>query len=161
MAKQAQASTKAGKTPPAPAKRKGRAFQPALRWSLTRAAKEFGFQRTELETRRRAAHILPGDDQCFATQQICAMCFGDKRLADTKRAEAEAAAAIRRNMREEGALLPTDSVKNALDPIGIILRQKICASSLTETEKDEMLADIGSGLAAIDWEKVAKDANKK
>lgn len=141
------------KTPPESGKRNGG----PVRWTITRAAIECGLQPTQLKAKRVAADIHPGTDHKFSTRQILAMIYGDKAQADARRAVADAAAAVRRDQREAGELLPTATAKHAFDPIGIILRQKICASSMTENEKDEMLADIERGILAIDWEKLAKE----
>ena len=80
----------------------------------------------------------------------------DKALADATTAQANAEAAVRRNKREAGELMPTIIAISAHDAVDIVVRQKICASSMTENEKDEILADIESAIAAIDWKKLAQ-----
>lgn len=156
----AKTAPRRSEAPPRPVKRTGRPRLEAIRWTITRASAEFGKERTYLDIQRRRLHILPASDGKYSTSQVCAMIYTDKAMADARRAEADAETAVRRNMRESGEMLPTALASAALDPLGIILRQKICASSMTEAEKDEMLADITSGIAAIDWEKLAQENRK-
>ncbi len=155
----ARKPAKAAKTPTAPVKRNGVGRKEPIRWTLKRAAIECGLQVTQLQTKRLAADIHPGEDHKFSTRQILAMIFGDKAQADTRRAEAEAQAAIRRNLRQDGELIPTAVAIALVDPIMVIIRQKICASSLTDSEKDDMLADLERA-KELDWGKAAKNAAK-
>lgn len=141
-------------------KRKGNKHEAGKRWTLVSASREFGSHREQMERARRANHIEPGEDNRFSTKQICAMVFGDKQLADARRAEADAESAIRRNLREDLELLPTQAAGAATDPVLIVLRQQICSSSLSEAEKDDMLEGIESGLKNIDWRAIAKRSLK-
>lgn len=136
-------------------RRKGKALAPPLRWNLQRAAREFGAHRETLEKQRRALVIEPGPDQMFTTAQICAMVYGDKQRADITRAQEDAIAAQRRNARESGELIPTAKAVALVEPIMVLVRQKICASSMTEGEKDEILADLERA-GEIDWAKACR-----
>ncbi len=159
--KQGKSTPRAQKPAPASAKRAGRPKLEPIRWTIHKAAVEFGKERTFIDQLRRRKHIEPAKDGKFSTLQIVEMLFTDKAKADAISAQANAEAAVRRNQREAGELIPTREVNTVLDPIGIILRQKICASSMTEYEKDEMLADLEKQISAIDWEKVARNTLEK
>jgi hypothetical protein len=162
------------KAKPAPAKKKpasrqsakvkgrptgGVANSRAMRWSLNFAAQEFGIDRNVVDRSRRHLGIEPGADGMFSTKQICAMIFGDKQLADAKRAEADAESAIRRNQREAGELIPTSVAVALVEPIMVVVRQKICALPISDAEKDDVLADLFAA-KDLDWAKAAREAMK-
>lgn len=52
----------------------------------------------------------------------------------------------------EAELIPTVAVSKLCEKVVIVMRQKICASSLTEAEKHEILTNL-TRMADIDWAK--------
>ena len=138
---------------------KGRPTTQALRWNLQQAASEFGMHREGLEKRRRAIGIDPGEDGKFSTRDIAAMVFGDKEAETIGKIAAERIGQEMKNAREAGEVMPTASAAKVAERFLVPCRQRILSSSLTDEEKDELLADL-VGLGEVDWMKEARSANK-
>jgi len=131
-------------------RKSGPHLKAALRWTLNNAAKEFGAHREKLERRRRALDIQPGNDDCFSSREVAAMLFGDRDAELTGKIAAERKGQELKNARTEGELVPTAAVMKLCERVVIVIRQKICTSSLTESEKDEILNDLVR-LGETDW----------
>lgn len=129
----------------------------SFRWSINRAAVEFGADNSTLERRRRAAGIEPGEDGCYSTRDVAAMIFGDKEAETIRKISAEARQVELKNAITEGELIPVSSVIKICARVLVPVRQKILSSSLSEQERHDMLEDLVA-LATKDWTKEALDA---
>ncbi len=128
----------------------------AFRWSINRAAMEFGADNMTLEKRRRAAGIEPGEDGYYSTRDIASLIFGDKEAETIRKISAEARQVELKNAITEGELIPVASVIKICARILVPVRQKILSSSLSEQERHDMLEDLVA-LATKDWTKEALD----
>jgi hypothetical protein len=121
---------------------------PRLRWTITQAASEFPVAHNTLADRIRKGGFEPGEDGKWSTAQICAAIFGDLRGEQTRETKARADKLEIQNLKTLGLVLDKDVVQNFCTGFGMILRKEILASSMTEEEKDESLANIKALLDA-------------
>jgi hypothetical protein len=119
-----------------------------LRWTIGRAATEFPISAKTLAERIKKAGIEPADDGKFSTDQICRACFGDLRGEQTRETKARADKLEIQNLKTLGLVVDKDVVQNFCTGFGMILRKEILASSMTDEEKDESLANIKALLDA-------------
>ena len=134
--------------------------QEALRWTIQRAATEFGHDRTQLERRRRALGIEPGDDGCFTSQDIALMIFGDKEAEQIGLIAAQRREVEMRNQRAEGELMPVERVAILGERYVTAVRQVVLNSRLSDAEKKDALEEIVQ-LQETDWSHEAREAAKK
>jgi hypothetical protein len=114
----------------------------AIRWTIDRAAGEFPIQRNTLAKRLRAGGIEPGPDGKFSTGQICDATFGDLRGEQTRETKARADKLEIQNLRTLDRVIDKNVVKEFCSGVCIVLRREILASTMTDEEKDECLANI-------------------
>lgn len=129
----------------------------AVRWSMYRAAQEFGTNERTLKKRQLALGIQPGEDGFFSSKDVAAMLFGDKEAETIRKISAEARGQELKNAVTEGELIPLASVLEICRRIIVPIRQRILSSSMSETERHDALADLVS-LGEVDWSKEAGDA---
>ena len=134
--------------------------EPAIRWTLNLAAREFGVHREHLERRRRVLGIEPGKDGHFTSQELARMLFGDKE-AETIAEIVERRKKLERENREaDGELVAVERVCILGERYVAAVRQVILNSSLSETEKQEALSEIVQ-LGETDWTAEAKATAKE
>lgn len=131
-------------------KREGRPTSKALRWTLQQAATEFGNDRTQLERRRRALFIEPGEDGCFSSREIAALIFGDKEAEIIGKLAAERKHIEIKNAQLEAELVPTAAVCQLMEGMFVVIRQKICSSKMPQNLITEILEDLVS-MGERDW----------
>jgi hypothetical protein len=124
----------------------------AVRWTINRAAQEFGRDRNALDRMRIKSGIEPGADECFSTQQICAMIYGDKEKAAIKKLEAEARIAERKDAEAAGKMISVESAARINANIAVPIRQMILTSSMPNEERIEILTQI-TRLENVDFSK--------
>lgn len=78
------------------------------------------------------------------------MLFGDREAEEIGKIAAERRGRELANARVEGELIPTADVAKLCEKVVIVVRQKICTSSLDEREKDDILTDLAK-LSDVDW----------
>jgi hypothetical protein len=96
--------------------------------------------------------IEPGADECFSTQQICAMIYGDKEKAAIKKLEAEARIAERKDAEAAGKMISVESAARINANIAVPIRQMILTSSMPNEERIEILTQI-TRLENVDFSK--------
>lgn len=141
------------------AAKRGPTLHKAIRWTLNGAAREFGVHREQLERRRLGLGIEPGEDDCFVSQDIARMMFGDKEAETIGKIAAERSKLERENRAAEGELVAVERVAVLGERFVAAVRQVILNSSLSETEKGEALSEIVQ-LKEVDWTAEAKGASR-
>lgn len=128
-----------------------------IAWSLNMAAREFGVHREQLERRRTALGIAGDAKGLFTTQEIGRMMFGDKEAEALGKLAAERGKIERDNARADGDTIPVSVVLRIGARFTVTARQQILTSSMTDAEKDELLAGLME-LGEVDWKQEARDA---
>lgn len=113
-----------------------------IRWSFEMAGAEFGMDRRVVATRAKTAGIEPGKDGKYSTFDIARAIFGDIQGEQLRKTREEADKIALANAKDRNKLVETERVIKFCNGIGVVLRQKLLASSLTDDEKDELLAEI-------------------
>src|SRR4030095_15061651 len=119
-----------------------------MRWTVAAASSEFPIGHQALADRLRKSGQIPGSDKKWSTAQICTAIFGDLRGEQTRETKARADKLEIQNLKTLGLVVDKDVVQNFCTGFGMILRKEILASSMTEEEKDESLANIKALLDA-------------
>jgi len=127
-----------------------------IRWTIERAAAEFGLDRKTLSGRIHNRGIVPADDGKFSTRDICVAIFTDGKAARDKLAEAQEENFVLRNKKLAGELADVALFQQISDSMILVLRQKISDARITQELKNEILRDIQN----IDVHEVVK-ANPK
>lgn len=113
-----------------------------LRWTIDRAASEFGLDRKTLSSRIRNRGILPGEDGKFSTRDICVAVFTDSKAARDKLTEAQEENFVLRNGKLAGELVDAKQCQSLWDATIIALRQKISDAPIPDATKREILKDL-------------------
>ncbi len=142
------------------AKSKGRPADAAIRWVISRAAREFGVHHEQLDRRRRALAIESAEDGCYSSQQIAAMMFGDKEAETIGKLAAERRAVELSNAQRMGELIPTAVAAALVERVLIAVKQRFMSSGLSADEKTAVLEELVS-LDRLDWSEQAKRTAKK
>lgn len=115
----------------------------AIRWTIERAASEFGINPRTLSKRLKTSSAIKGSDGMFSTMQIAAAVFGDYESERTRLTKAQADLAELKLGEEERRLIPREAVLFAWEQIIVGFRQKILnLERMTEQEKSDVLADL-------------------
>ncbi len=152
MAKSARRKPKPAKVVKKPdaRKRPGRPNADAIRWTISQAAREFGWDTTNLERARRAAGVNAGEDGRFSTRQIARVVFGDKESEVIENLRQQRRAAELKYAQASAELIPTASVVKLADKIIVPIRQRIMSSPLADQDKRDILTDL-EALGGMDW----------
>lgn len=113
-----------------------------LRWTVEMASIEYGIDRKVVTKRARLAGIEAGKDGKYSTKDIAGAIYGDLHGEQLRKTREEADRLAIANQKERNELVETPRVMKFCNGIGVVLRQKLLASSLTDAEKDELLAEI-------------------
>lgn len=114
----------------------------AIRWTLIRAASEFGVDRKTMTDRLKSAGIEAGKDDCFSTADICRAIFSDleaEKIRDTRAAAKLKEIAIEDKLRNS---IPVALVEKVWSATIIDLRQKILYAEIPDQTKQEILKDL-------------------
>ena len=117
----------------------------ALRWSVTRAAKEFHVDFKTLTKRLTAAAISPGDDGRYSTQQIARAVYldgGDIDAEKLRKVRLECDLLQLRKDEAENRLLDADKVLQVWSQAVLIVRGTILALPLPEAQRFAILDAI-------------------
>lgn len=114
----------------------------SLRWTVERAALEFGIDRKTLTKRIAARGITPGDDGHFSTREICGAAFSDGEVARAALAVSQTENYDLKNKALAGELGDKELFQKLSDSMVLLLRQKISDSQMPEALKLEILKDI-------------------
>jgi len=112
------------------------------RWSVGRAAAEFGLDPKTLSGRIKAAGVLAGSDGKYSTRDIdCAIhCDYDNEKTRLTKEQADVVALKKAEMLRE--LVPAKLVERVWAGVMADLRQKISFLELPDGKKAEILADL-------------------
>ena len=117
----------------------------ALRWSVTRAAKEFGCDFKTLVKRLTAAGIVPGDDGRYSTQQIARALYldgGDIDAEKLRKVRLECDLLQRKLDEADGRLLDADAVLRCWSLAVLNVRGAVLALPLPEAHRHAILDAI-------------------
>jgi hypothetical protein len=124
-----------------------------LRWTIERAAMEFGLDRKTLSKRIVASSITPGDDGHFSTSEICAAVYSDSKAAKTALDVSHRENYELKNGELARKFADKELFQKLSDDMVLVLRQKISDDSrIPEAAKIEILKDIQN----IDVDEVVK-----
>lgn len=113
-----------------------------LRWSVEKAAKEFGIDRRTLTKNLTAAGISAGDDSRWTTQDMVRAIYGDKDAAELRLTVAKAEALERKNRVADGELVSVDAVLRFNERICAALRETVMALDVPKEAKEQMLTEL-------------------
>ena len=117
----------------------------ALRWSVTRAAKEFHVDFKTLTKRLTAAAVSPGDDGRYSTVEICRALYldgGDIDAEKLRKLRLECDLLQLRKDEAENRLLDADKVLQVWSQAVLIVRGTILALPLPEAQRFAILDAI-------------------
>src|SRR6516165_12283604 len=116
----------------------------ALRWTVMRAAAEFGMHRDTLTKYLRREGIHPGPDGKFSTQEIVKGVYGDLRSEQVRETRARADKLELELAKERQQVIPAPRVFQFLENIFVAVKAKITSSSLSDLEQERILNDLVS-----------------
>jgi len=125
------------------------AAKESIRWTLEKAATEFGLDRTTLSKRITTAGILAGADKMFSTADICAAVFGDIEGEKLREKRHQANLLEMEEEERRGLLLKKSEVYDQIDKLGIELKANIMACNIGEDEKRDILKTMQANLSKI------------
>jgi len=111
------------------------------RWTIHRAAKEFGIHRETLAKRLEAAAVTPS--KAYSTRDICRAVYGDYEREKLRRVKEQADKLASQNELARQSLVRTEEVYLRLAKVFGAMRQRILSSTLTEDEQGDLLNDLG------------------
>ena len=117
----------------------------ALRWSVTRAAKEFACDFKTMVKRLTAAAIVPGDDGRYSTQQIARALYldgGDIDAEKLRKVRLECDLLQRKLDEADGRLLDADAVLRCWSQAVLNVRGAVLALPLPEANRHAILDAI-------------------
>ena len=124
----------------------------SIRWTLNRAALEFGCDPKTVAKGIRARGTLPGPDGKFSTVEIHSALCGDKDREQVRKLKEEADGLALANATRRGELMEVEDFLRAFEPAVIQMKSRILASSLTATEQDAVLNDMSRIASAATYE---------
>lgn len=120
-----------------------------IRWTIERAAREFGIDRRTLSNRLTVIGAQ-AEDGTFSTVQICDAKYGDYDAERTEKTREEKLKLIRERQRDEKQLLPANEVRLAFEKLAAALKSEILSSMhLLPDEKDSILKSLQSSVEAV------------
>lgn len=124
----------------------GRPPDEPCRWTMERAAKEFGCDRKTLSKRLTERGETAGEDGRFSTKQIAdALYIGidlEKQQARLTELKGDIATVELSRIRNE--VLDTETVNRVWENIGVAIRRTVLTSGLSNKEKDHILNELKS-----------------
>jgi phage terminase Nu1 subunit (DNA packaging protein) len=113
-----------------------------LRWTLEKAAMEFGIHRSTLTKKLRQGDAEPGTDGRYSTQQLVSAIFNDATSERTRLYREQADKLAIENSKSRLETIDVETVYKAYEGCFISIRQTILASNLTDVEKSEILGNL-------------------
>jgi len=111
----------------------------STRWSIHKAAQEFGIHRETLGKKLEAQSIRPGKDKAYSTSDICKAIFGDldgERLLLIREQREKLS---REREKDERQLIPSELVERVWCATMIEFRQRVMVCDLPRQQKEELL----------------------
>lgn len=98
----------------------------ALRWTLPKAASEFGIHISTLGKRVKAAGVMPGKDGRYSTRDIAAAVYGDVARQRERYTRARADMAVLDLLERTEQLCPLQYSQFVVESILVAMRQGMC-----------------------------------
>jgi hypothetical protein len=136
-----QTHRKTGRAPSAKRGISGHRFDP-IRWTVNRAADEFGLDRHALSGRLKRSDECPGPDNLFSTQQICRVVFGDLESERIREVRSKADLNEQQLRKQAGQLVDVEDFARRYDPIFTNFVRVVKSSKLTEDDQIEILNEV-------------------
>ena len=118
-----------------------------LRWSIERAASEFGRAPRTVAARLKQSGQTQGEDGKFSTAQVATAIYGDLEGEKLRKTKEDADRLALANATARGELVDRQDFVRRLEPVVIQMKQRILGSGLTHAEQDELLADLAKLLS--------------
>lgn len=112
------------------------------RWSLRGAAAEFGCAIETLRVALRQSGQIAGEDDRYATRQICAALFGDLKAEKTGLTRAQRERIEQENKENAGELIRVDDAIELCGRFAFAARQRILLSKLSDEDKNSVLMEL-------------------
>lgn len=113
-----------------------------LRWTLNKAAEEFGFARQTVKNLVIREGIAPDEDSTYSTRQIVAALFGDLERQKQRRAKAEADLAEMERDERAKELMAVTAVESVwLEALGE-LRNVVLSLDLPADARARVMASL-------------------
>lgn len=119
-----------------------------IRWTLELAASEFGLNPRTLAQRIKRAGVLPGEDKRFSTSDIAASIYDDYERQRTRKTKEEADDIALKNAASRGDLVDKQDFLKRLEPVCVAMKQRVMQCSMSDAEKDGLLADLAKLMQA-------------
>ena len=119
------------------------------RWTIARAAIEFGLDRKTLAKYLARDSTFPGEDGMYSTCEIVAAIRGDLTAERTLLTKAQRRREEIKLAMEMEDVIPQQRVYELLENIFLAIKSKITGSHLSEAEQDAILTDL-AGLRDAD-----------
>lgn len=113
-----------------------------LRWTLEKAATEFGIHRSTLTKNLRSGDTEPGTDGRYSTQQIASAIYNDSDSERTRLYREQADKLALANAKTRSEHVDVETVFKAYEGVFISIRGTILASNLTDVEKSDILSNL-------------------
>jgi hypothetical protein len=119
------------------------------RWDVKAAAREFGWTVDTLRRKLNAAKQVPAQDGTWATAQIISALYGDIHGQRLRKTAAEARYWELKGAVLAGESLPRALLTPALTEIFVIVKQLVIGSSMTTSEKTDLLNAVSTWPIAV------------
>ena len=128
---------------------------PPLRWSIVRAAREFGLSRDTLSRKLSIAKEVADPTGCYSTKQLLAALYGDLPAERLREVRGKADNWELKNGALRGELLSREAITKAGEAFVIAARSLIETSSMTKDERNSLLESLAT------WPIVVRETAKR
>jgi hypothetical protein len=115
-----------------------------LRFSLFKAAREFGTAETTLGNRLGEIGEVAGPDECFSTRQILKALYGEIYQERLRKIKEEADGFALRNAADRGELIGRRELEAAFLQVALGIKEVIRGSGLTQEAQADVLRQIST-----------------
>jgi len=117
-----------------------------IRWSIYKAAQEFGIHRETLAKRLQAQSIRPGKDDAYSTQDICQAVFGDISGEKLRLISGQADAIEMENAKTRAELVSAKEMMEIAERVFTAMAEVVkVASNLEHEDKVKLLEHLRQG----------------
>jgi len=113
-----------------------------LRWSLNRAAEEFGFARQTVKNRMVSRAVKPGADGCYSTAEVVAALFGDLAGEKLRKLRAEADLAELERDERTRSLIAAEVVSMVWTDALTNLRAIVMAADIPKVTRAQLIKQL-------------------
>jgi hypothetical protein len=116
--------------------------QPSLRWTIEKAAMNFGVDRKRLTRKLRQADLERSPDGKYSTKQIVSAIYDDASSERCRLYREQADRLSIANAKARAEQVDVDAVYKAYEGVFVRMRKTILTSPLTDVEKSEILSNL-------------------